>query len=180
LAQLAVVAWSLGENDRALQIGERAERILGGVKTPPGMAFLHGAHAYVSVARLRLDQGEPARAEELIAPVLAAAESAGWQEAIANGSLVRGRCRVAQDDGEGARAQFGRALEVAELSGLPRATWEAHQALAGLERAEGMASSADEHTAKAEQAIATVAASIEDRRLRAGFLKGASLTAERR
>ena len=44
----------------------RAEDLLDGVDVPPGEAFLHGAHSYFALARLRLARNEPRSAEALV------------------------------------------------------------------------------------------------------------------
>jgi hypothetical protein len=81
LAHLALATWERGEHGRSAAFLERAQEILGGVRSGDGPAFLHGAHAYAATARVLIAMEEPARAERLLAPVLATAGPVGWREA---------------------------------------------------------------------------------------------------
>ena len=93
LAHLSLACWLGGERGRATDSLERVEAMFETVTAPEGAAFLHGAHAYLAAARVRLALGDHARAERLSAAVLAPAKSAGWEEVAADGSVVIGRCR---------------------------------------------------------------------------------------
>ena len=58
---------------------EEADKLVAGIETPPGSAWLFGADAYLSVGRGWLRHGEPARARTVIAPLLAAAGRVRWR-----------------------------------------------------------------------------------------------------
>src|SRR5207237_1149304 len=88
VSQLAWAEYLRGDRGRAQAWAERSEELLGEVTTPPDTMFLHGAHAYLAVARAWIGLGEPTRAANLLAPLLDAADRAGWQETIAYASLV--------------------------------------------------------------------------------------------
>ena len=75
---LACARSMLGEREVAAEHAERGEELLARISAPPGRAWLFGAHAYLAVARVRLDAGEDDRAEAIAAPILAAAERSGW------------------------------------------------------------------------------------------------------
>ena len=54
----------------------------------PGGPGCSVRHAYLAVARVRLDAGEDARAEAIAAPILAAAERSGWGRTLAGARLI--------------------------------------------------------------------------------------------
>ena len=66
-----------------------AERLLDGIETPPGGAFLLGADAYLCVARARLQSGDPSRARAVLAPLLAAARRLEWIPVLVTAGLAR-------------------------------------------------------------------------------------------
>ncbi len=118
LAHLAWSTWLAGDRAVALELTGRAESSLEAVRTPPGTAFLHGAHAYAAAARVLLEAGEPERAERVLAPILPAAAAADWKEAHATAALLTGRALVARGKGgEGVRL-LEDALHVAGDAGL--------------------------------------------------------------
>jgi hypothetical protein len=63
------------------------------VDVPPGEAFLHGAHSYLALARLRLARDEPGKAEALVQMIRVPAESRGWVEVAAEADLLLGAAR---------------------------------------------------------------------------------------
>jgi class 3 adenylate cyclase/tetratricopeptide (TPR) repeat protein len=87
---LACARSMLGEHEAATGYAERGEQLLERISAPPGRAWLFGAHAYLAVARVRLDAGEGDRAEEIAGPVLAAAERSGWGPTLAGARLLEG------------------------------------------------------------------------------------------
>jgi class 3 adenylate cyclase len=92
---LALARSKLGESAAAVELATRGEELLDRVSTPPGRAWLFGAHAYFAVAEVWLDAGEPARAEALVAPVVAAAAESDWLEPKDRGAALLRRVREA-------------------------------------------------------------------------------------
>ena len=93
-----------------------AERLLGGIETPPGGAFLLGADAYVCVARARLQSGDPGQARAALAPLLAA-RRLEWIPVLVTAGLVDAHAAAALGDGS-AVAAAERARELAEQHGM--------------------------------------------------------------
>jgi class 3 adenylate cyclase/tetratricopeptide (TPR) repeat protein len=169
----ALLGWArLEVSDRAgaAAMRERAGELLGRVGVRRGGAWLFGAHAYLAAARVDIALGEPDRAVGLAEPIAAAAESSGWAEPLAAGSLVAGLARAADGDGAGAEAALRRAIEVADRAGLPAPDWEARLAIAGLLEASGRGEEASRHRHRAGEILGGLAASLEDPELRAGLL----------
>jgi len=172
LAHLAEARWLAGDRERALAAADGAEEVLRGVSAPRGVRFLHGAHAYLAVGRVRLAAGDPAGAERVTRDVIDAASNVGWVEASADGSLLLGRIRAATGDVDGARARLVAAEHLADLAGLPAITWRARAALGSLDRRAGRRSEADDHVAAARLIVAALASGIEDPDVRARYERG--------
>jgi tetratricopeptide (TPR) repeat protein len=169
LAHLAWSEWQLGMVERSLDHAERGQEAFGRVRAPAGRAFLLGSSGYVSLARLRLAQGDPVTASELLTPVVAAADASGWSETAAAGSLVLAQCRAALGDVEGAAQAIDHALEVAEATGLRGIVWEA---LASMDRlaVPGDARGTEEASRdRAQREVALLAESIDDAEIAASF-----------
>ncbi len=170
---VALLAWArsmLGEHGSAATLATRADELLSAVTTPPGGAWLFGAHAYLGLARAYMGCGDAERSEALLTPIVAAAESTGWKEAIACSSLVIGQARALLGDDSGAELALARALEVADRTGLPAPAWEARATLSKLL---GRLGREEEAAARAEQARAILrelAEPLSDPALRAGLL----------
>jgi predicted ATPase/DNA-binding SARP family transcriptional activator len=130
-ALLGWACWETGHLDKALSLTERAESLLAEITTPPGGAWLFGAHAQLAVARVWLASEEPERAGRLLEPLLTAAREAGWHETIATATLLTGRSRAARGDPQGGAEMIDAALELARTAGLHAAAREATAALAG-------------------------------------------------
>lgn len=146
------------------------------IATPPGTAFVLGAPAYAAVARVRLARGEIAQADHLLFPMFAAAQSCGWQEAIAHTSLVMGQCRVACSEQEAAQTALRLALDVGVRVGLPGMTWEAHATLAALCRTDDRFKEAEDHLVAGKAIVERLAAGLDDQTVRRGFLNAALST----
>ena len=97
LSHLGLALWLERKSDEAETCMLRAEDLLDGVDLPPGEAFLHGAHSYFALARLRLARDEPRAAEALVRVVRDPSERMGWVEVTAEADLLLGIAR--QDDG---------------------------------------------------------------------------------
>ena len=93
LSHLGLALWFEGKPDEAQTCMIKAERILDGADVPPGEAFLHGAHSYFALARLRLARDEPGAAETLVRVVRDPAEKMGWVEVTAEADLLLGVSR---------------------------------------------------------------------------------------
>jgi DNA-binding SARP family transcriptional activator/tetratricopeptide (TPR) repeat protein len=174
LAHLADARWRAGDEEQALRATDGAEEVLRGVTAPPGVRFLHGAHAYLAVGRVRLAAGDPEGAERATLDVVDAATDVGWVEPAAEGALLLGRARAATGDAEGARAKLEAAQRRADAAGLPAIAWRARAARAALARRAGRREEADEHIASARLIVAALAERIDDPDLRAGYERGAA------
>jgi DNA-binding SARP family transcriptional activator len=93
LSHLGLALWLEGDTDEAEACMHRAEDLLDGVDVPPGEAFLHGAHSYFALARLRLARGEPASADAIIQTIRDPSEAMGWAEVTAEADLLLGVAR---------------------------------------------------------------------------------------
>jgi hypothetical protein len=120
-----------------------------------------------------LADGEAERAHQLLAPVLAAAEACGWQEAIAYGALVIGQCLVAHGDERSAASALQHALQVALEKDLPGVAWEAHATLANCHRTAGRLKEAEDHLTRAKAIVEQLSTALDDATMRQGFLRAA-------
>ncbi|MDP8968579.1 MAG: AAA family ATPase [Actinomycetota bacterium] len=129
-ALLAWASWELGHGERALALADRAEALVATITAPPRRTFLLGAHAPLAVARVRLAAGAAQRAQQLVAPVLAAAHESGWLETIAHASLLDGSCRIALGSCEAGAVLIEDSFQLARDAGL---RWVQREAQAKLE-----------------------------------------------
>ena len=60
-----------------------ADAMLRGVQAPDGQVWMLGAESYLAVARAWLAAGNPDRANEVLAPLVAAARAQGWGHVVA-------------------------------------------------------------------------------------------------
>ena len=93
LSHLGLALELEGKSDEAEACLVKAEDLLDGVEVPPGEAFLHGAHSYFALARLRLARDELGPAETLVRIVRDPAETMGWVEVTAEADLLLGIAR---------------------------------------------------------------------------------------
>lgn len=87
LGPLALVRSLAGDDEESLALAERASAILEQAQSAGGRIYLHAAHVQLAIARVWLRADQPERAQRLLDPVLAAAETAGWVEFAASASL---------------------------------------------------------------------------------------------
>jgi len=113
LSHLGLALGLEGKSDEAETCMIRAEDLLHGVDAPPGEAFLHGAHSYFALARLRLARDEPRAAEALVRVVRDPSEKTGWVEVTAEADLLLG---IARQDDELVKS----AVDQARAGGLAR------------------------------------------------------------
>ena len=111
---------------------EDADGLLRGISAPAGSAWLLGTDCYLAVARAWLEHGEPARARDVLTPLLSAAHRLAWIPAVAGGSLVDGRAVAALGDEIAARTLIGRAVTVAARHGMPTVEYQARRGLAAI------------------------------------------------
>ncbi|HEX9312041.1 MAG TPA: hypothetical protein VGA30_04350 [Actinomycetota bacterium] len=168
-----LAAWLEGRPDRAGGLLERAEDIMGRVRTPTGTTFLLGAEAYVAVATVRFELGDVEAAERVATGLLEEARAAGWKEATALAAVVAGRCRAALGDDETAGALFREALDVAGQVTLPAPEWQARAGLAGLAARGGLPGERAEHVSAARAVVDRLALSIGEEELRRRYVEGA-------
>jgi tetratricopeptide (TPR) repeat protein len=134
LAHLAWARWQAGQREHAELDLYEAEAVLSGMTAPRGQTYLFGADAALACGLVRLARGEPARAQALAEPVLAAAERSGWIEPLARSLLLTGRCRAAVGDTDAARMHVNTAVGLSDDAGLPGVAWQARSVLAGSRR----------------------------------------------
>jgi tetratricopeptide (TPR) repeat protein len=170
---LAWTYWLLGDTKRAQTLTTQAEALCQQLTVPPGRAFLQGIHAYVAIAWVHLARGEAERAHQFLTPVLSAAETCGWQEAIAYGSLVVGQSLAVCGAGDRAEQAFQRALQVTHNVSLPGVAWKTHAALADHYRDHKQMEEAARHQAQAHTIIMQLATTLDDAAMRQGFLHAA-------
>ncbi len=166
LAHLAWARWCVGDHADGGELADRATAVSAQITTPPGIAFLHGAHASFQIARVRQAQGRAKETEPMLRGILRGADRVGWREVAADAGILLGRARAAAGDPARARRLLARGLQVAEGAGLPRAAWEAHAALALLERSNGGAHGSATHRAAARAIGAELAGRLEEPALR--------------
>ncbi|MEX2194425.1 MAG: AAA family ATPase [Thermoleophilaceae bacterium] len=122
---LAWARWLGDDPEGAAEAAGVAEDLLASTAAPPGGAFLFGFGATVALGRFHAAAGRPERGEELLAPVLAAAERSGWHEAAGSAALVLGLCREGGGHQRAAADLFSRARDISARHGLPGIEWEA-------------------------------------------------------
>jgi len=170
---VSLLAWArsmLGEHASASVLALRADELLSQVATPPGGAWLFGAHAYLAAARAHIGCGDAHLVEALVAPIVAAARRTGWKEAIAGGSLVMGQALALLGEASAAEVALVHALEVADQTGLPAPAWEARVALSELLRGAGREAEGAGHAEQAHAILQRLAEPLGDAALRAGLL----------
>lgn len=158
----------LGERGHAVALADRADSILARVRVRPPRAWVAGYDAYIGVARLRLARGDPSRAEQLVAPIIAACEACGWSDGVVDGSLVLAAAALRRGTPADAVVAAEHALEEALRTGLPT-VWRAQRSVAESYRASGDDERAAEHAAQAQRAFAQVVEGIHDRAIREAF-----------
>jgi hypothetical protein len=117
--------------------------------------------------------GEPARAEELVSPIVGACRSCGWSDGVVDGSLVLAEAALRRGTRAVAVVAAEHALEEALRTGLPT-VWRAHRAVAEVYRAAGDGKRATEHAAEAERGFAQVVAEIHDRAIREALVSASA------
>ncbi|MFA9429188.1 BTAD domain-containing putative transcriptional regulator [Egicoccus sp. AB-alg2] len=167
VAHLALATWRAGDTEQATRWLTRGERLAAAVRTPPRQAFLHGAHAYAALARVRLARGDLDAAEALLAPVRAPAAAADWHEIVVTDRLLRGRSRHLLGDHEHARRLLDEAHRTAEEVGLLPLAWEARVASGHACTAMGDTDAAVAHAVMADRHLDAIAASVDDAALAA-------------
>jgi len=169
----ASAAEQLGQRRGAVALADRATSILDRIRVRPPRAYVAGYDAYVGVARVRLAQGMPDVAEELVSPIVVACGACGWSDGVVEGSLVLGEAALRRGDTAGAASVAELAVAEARRTGLPTA-WRAHRGVAEALRAGGDLARAAEHAAEAESAFAHVVGRIHDRAIRDAFVSAAT------
>jgi len=109
-----------------------ADRLLGQAGIPGDSAWLIGEDAYRALARAWLGRGDPERARDVLAPLLALAERTPWTPTLA-ATLSSDACALIRLGETGrARSQLARAGRLAAEHGLPHVRREARSALRDL------------------------------------------------
>ncbi len=173
---LGTGAWAaerLGERGRAVALADRAAVILDRIRVRPPRAWVAGYDAYVGVARLRLAVGEPAHAEQIVAPIVAACGWCGWSDGVVDGSIVLAEAALRGGTAGVAVVAAERALEEALRTGLPT-VWRAHRAVAEAYRASGDEKRAADHAAEADRGLARVLERIHDPAIREALVSASN------
>ena len=100
------------------QLLTRADALLGGTASAPG-AWIPGYEAYLFVARAWLSHGQPDRARDVLAPLLAVARDVPWTPVEAEALAVDGRALTALGQAAAATTALQRAAELAAMHGMP-------------------------------------------------------------
>jgi DNA-binding SARP family transcriptional activator/tetratricopeptide (TPR) repeat protein len=120
----------LAEANGSAQTLAEADALLRQVVTPSGSAWIAGDFTYLCIARAWLAAGQPQRARDVLAPMLAVAERVPWVGPLAEGSLVDARAAAALGRAEEAERLLGRARTVAGRYGLTHTADAARHGLA--------------------------------------------------
>ncbi|MGQ0607420.1 MAG: ATP-binding protein [Chloroflexota bacterium] len=96
LGPLALARSLAGDDEESLALAERASTILQQAQSAGGRMYLHAAHVQIAIARVWLRADQPERAQQLLAPVSKAAETAGWAEFAASASLELAHAKLAR------------------------------------------------------------------------------------
>jgi tetratricopeptide (TPR) repeat protein len=121
IGHLAWATWLQGERRQALALADEAERMIADITTPPGGAWLFGAHAQLGVARVRFEAGDRKAAGAIARGLLDAADRVGWPEPIAAAAVAAARC---EEDAETAERLLVHGLEAADQAGRTAVSWD--------------------------------------------------------
>jgi DNA-binding SARP family transcriptional activator/tetratricopeptide (TPR) repeat protein len=116
-AHLGPATALLAEVTGSADLLAEAAALLDGIRAPDGGAWLYGAETYLAVARGWLAHGEPQRARDTLAPMLAAAVRGPLVSALTGGLLVDAQAGLQLGD-PAAPAQLDRAAALADRYGL--------------------------------------------------------------
>ena len=116
-------------------------------RLPAGEADPRRAQVALLQARAHIELGHPDAVLAAVAVLVAGAENAGWEAAVADGLRCRARVLRTQGRLDEAEAAFGLALEAAELAGEPALAGHALLGRALVERSRG----------RLDEALATLA-----------------------
>ena len=122
----------LAEATGSRSVLQDADHLLSGITAPVGSAWLLGTDCYLAVARAWLGADQPARARDVLRPLMSAAERLSWVPALAGGSLVDGRAAAALGDHAAARILISRAVTLATRHHMPIVERDALAHLAAL------------------------------------------------
>jgi DNA-binding SARP family transcriptional activator/tetratricopeptide (TPR) repeat protein len=121
---------------RSPDLLERADRLLAQATTQAG-AWIPGYETHLAVAGAWLARGEPERARQILAPLLAVAERTPWTPVLAEALAVDAKALSALGRPADARAAFRRAAQLAADHGMPHVAASAQAALASERAARG-------------------------------------------
>ncbi len=113
---------------RSPDLLEHADRLLAQATTQAG-AWIPGYETHLAVASAWLLRGEPERARQVLAPLLAVAERTPWKPVLAEALLVDAKALTALGRRADARAAIRRAAQLAADHGMPRVAAGAQAAL---------------------------------------------------
>ncbi|HLQ57430.1 MAG TPA: hypothetical protein VK162_24565 [Streptosporangiaceae bacterium] len=118
----------LAEATRSPGVLAEADRMLAGVGSPAGDAWVLGYEVYLSVARAWLTAGQPERSRAVLAPLLGAVERVPWVAALAAALVADGEALGRLGELAQARAVLDRGTALARDHGLAQVLREARTA----------------------------------------------------
>jgi hypothetical protein len=158
-----------GAESQARALAERAEGIAAQVTTPPGRVDFWGEHAYLAIAETSLAVGDVDRAEQAMRGRLEAWKRSGARRSIAMTTRFLARCAEARGDWASAGRMLADSAAAAGEEGLLCERWQIEAGLARVDEAAGRLEEAEDHSRRAHELIDTIAASVGDEEIGAGF-----------
>jgi tetratricopeptide (TPR) repeat protein len=159
-----------GDVDEAQKLAERVRELDHTITAPPGLIYMWGHGAYVSVAETELAGQRPDRAEAVLRPLLEPVERSGIAAERGGFAIAWGHCLSALGRRDEAADVLRRGLADVGEDGMHAWRWPLHAALAGLTTGQ----ETDEHRRRAQELIEEMAQSVEDAALADGFRRAAS------
>jgi tetratricopeptide (TPR) repeat protein len=126
-----------------------------------------------ATAAHHLRAGELDQARESIERLEETARDHGVHKYIAVANQLMAELLVASGDLAGAEVRFNAALEELKNYPAPLVAWKVHAGIARLKSKSGNAAAAAEHSAHASEFVSSIAAGVDDEKLRRHFLDAA-------
>jgi len=126
-----------------------------------------------ATAAHHLRAGELDQARESIERLEETARDHGVHKYIAVANQLMAELLVASGDLAGAEVRFNAALEELKNYPAPLVAWKVHAGIARLKSKSGNAAAAAEHSARASEFVSSIAAGVDDEKLRRHFLDAA-------
>jgi class 3 adenylate cyclase/DNA-binding SARP family transcriptional activator/tetratricopeptide (TPR) repeat protein len=127
-ALLGLAGLRAGDAQAESRGAEAADEMLATMTCPPGMTYLYGADAQLSLAEVRSARGHHDAATRLADNVAQAASTSGWLEPEARARLVLGLDAARRGEGTVALSHLRRSIALAG-DVVPGTAWRAHAAM---------------------------------------------------